>query len=479
LAIKCYLSGIEYRITNKYSIHELAGQPADSTIDVLMVEGSIIPVSHQKVELKDDDVTFFLGYIQTVDAPTYSTTYETDIYSLKVASAETVFTRRLVSGAWRDKYTHEIIADLFSEYISEEGFTLGTISNSDRLYEVYTVPRLKLSDVLQELGDEIGCTAQITPAGVFNFVNRSDFVASTPPEKITKLKKSETGKALKSVQIVSGAKAETSSITRSTTWESDQETFLLGYQVADEPAATINGNPVNFGLIGVDEGSLDKTFLWRYGNNVIILNQGALVKPSNGDIVVVVFKGFYSIEVVVENEELKGQIAAISGTSGKIESLVVDTSITSELDGQATAEGLLNESSAREESVSLECKDVANSKILNVWTLNYPELGVVGDYVIVERTITDFYEEKKVQVKLKNRGFYSRYGTVYNKSTKQINNLSVRADDVVIKSSSFVENMTASDTWLVEQGTLEYYPSSTDLVGPVALELGGFYPSLG
>jgi hypothetical protein len=472
------LSGTEYRITNKYSIRELAGQPSDSSIDVLL-EDNDIPVSHQKVELKEEDVTFFLGFVQTVDAPTYSTTYETDIYSLKVASAETVFTRRLVSGAWRNKYTHEIVADLFSEYISEEGFTLGTISNTDRLYEVYTVPRLKLSDVLQELGDEIGCTAQITPSGVFNFVSRSDFVAATHPEKITKLKKTETGKALKSVQIVAGAKAETSTITRSATWETGQETFLLGYQVADEPDATVNGSPVNFGLIGVDEGSTDKTFLWRYGNNVIILNSSATVKPVAGDIVVVVFKGFYSIEVVVENEALKGEIAAISGTSGKIESLIVDTSITSETDGQATAEGYLNEASAREETISLECHDVASSKILNVWNLNYPDIGVVGDYVIVERTITDFYEEKRVQVKLKNRGFYSRYGTIYNKGTKQINNLSVRADDVVIKSSSFVENMTATDLWLVEQGTIEYYPSSDDIVGPAALELGGFYPSLG
>ena len=479
MAIKCFISGVEYRITDKYSIREQAGQPSTSQLDVL-ADNKPIPKSHQKVELTEDNVRFFMGYILSVDAPTYSTAYETDIYTIQVASPEIVLTRRLIANAWRDKYTHEIVQDIYNEYLTEEGFALGTISTFDRQYSAYVSPRLKLSDILQELGDEVGAVAKIDENGTFSFVTRGWFSVVTPPAKITKLKKSETGQTVRTVQIVSGAKAETSLISRTVTWQADQAEFLAGYQIAAEPAITINGASVNVGVMGVNEGDSNISFLWKYGNNVILVNQGGNITPQAGDTVAFLFRGFYNIEVYAENETLKAEIASLSGTSGKIETMVVDTSITTQTDGHTTADGLLRENSEREETITLECHDLQATKILSEWQLNYPDIGVNGKYIVVERTITDMYDKQRVQVRLKNRGFYARYGTVYNKFQKQINNLSIRADDLVIKTTGIFETTNNQETWHADQSTLLYYPGDgTDLVAPVALELGGFYPGWG
>jgi hypothetical protein len=479
MAISCLISGVEYRITNKYSIREQAGQTSSSSIDVL-AGNKPVPVSHQKVQLFEDAVLFFAGFIISVDSPVYSSVYKDNIYNLQVVNMEAILSRRLVSGAWKNKLTHEIVRSIYDEYLQEEGLTLGTIAEFDRLYLSYVVPRLKASDVMQELGDEIGAIANVSASGVFSFVSRGDFPVVAVPDQITNIKQSENGQTLRSVQILSGAKAETSTLTRGFVWIADQADAVLGYQVAEEPAATINGTPATFGLIGVNEQDTDKTFLWRYGNNVVIVNANATTKPVAGDIVVFVFKGFYSIEVLVENETLKNEIAMMSGTSGKIESVVVDTSVTRQEDGEETANGLLREYGGREETITLDCHDVIASKTLNQWYLNYPELNIVGDYVIVERTITDLYDKKKVSLKLKNKGFYSRYGQVYNKNNRQINNLSVRSDDLVIKQSSFTEQTTTTDTWIIQPATLQYYPGDgTDLCDPVALELGGFHPTMG
>lgn len=475
MEFKCYIAGTEYRVTNKYSIREVAGQPATSSIGVLVYDKPI-PVSHAVVELWDETETtrIFTGFISSVDAPEYSTFYETDIYNLQVNHITSLFTRRLVSEAYQNKYVHEIVQDIFDNYLAEESLTVGTIETFTRQYENYIIPRLKVSDVFSEMCDETGAVAYISNDKKFYFMTKQNFMLINAPAHITKLKKAENGNALKTVQLVSGASEKTSQQTKSIVWATNQTTIELGYQVASEPSATINGNPVNFGVQGIDEGDISKTFMWRFGNNAISLNSNATTKPIAGDLVVVLFEGFYQIEVDATNEALKSTIAAISGTSGKIESVVVDTNIKNTQDGQNVAEGLLTENGVREESVTLVCHDLEASELLNTWRFNYNEKGIIGDYVVIERTIEDFYDKYKISVKLKNSRFNAQYGKVFNKNIKQINNLSIREDEVVIKTSTVSESTTSVDTWQLNNAGVIMYPSGSNLYEPE--NLPGFYP---
>ena len=137
----------------------------------------------------------------------------------------------------------------------------------------------------------------------------------------------------------------------------------------------------------------------------------------------------------------------------------------------------MQEKGIREQTITLQCRDVINSQLLNQWNLNYPELRIVGNFVIVERTITDNYDKYKVQLKLKNRGFYSRYGTVYNKNKKEINNLTIRQDDLVLKQSQIGETVTWSDSWTERQSFMTFTPGTTDIFSPFFID--GITPSGG
>lgn len=474
--LNVFIAGTQYRATSRYSIREQVGQPASSSLEIKL-DDSPFPKTHSKVEIKEDGVNIFVGFIHEIETPVYSSAFETDIVPIQVVSQETIFTRRLVNDVWKDKLTHEIVQDLFDNYIAEEGYTLGTIEEFERLYNLYTVPNLPLSDVLTELGDELGAVAQLTPQGVFNFVSRNSFNEMDAPTHITGLKLSEHGQDLKTIQKVSGAKAETSPQTRSFTWITAQTSLNLGYQLAEEPQVSINASPVGVGIQGVDDDNTTKTFLWKYANNSLALNVNATTKPTAGDIVSVLFKGFYNIEVITENEQLKEEIALISGTSGKIESVVVDTSITTPQDGENVANNLLLEKSQREQSVTLITHDIVNSQLLNAWVINKPGLNINGSFVIVERTITDFYDQYKINLKLKNRGFYSRYGTVFNKNKKEINNLTVRKDDLVLKSASAGETVGWTETIQADQLFMQFTAGTTDIFSPLFFE--GITPSGG
>ena len=475
MELKCYINDVLYRTTTKYQIRELTGQPATSNVTVLLQDNPV-PQSHMKVEIWDETETIriFTGLISSVDTPMFSTFYETELYSLQVNHITSLFTRRLVSEAYQNKYVHEIVQDIFDNYLAEEGITVGEIEEFTRQYENYIIPRLKISDVFSEMCNETGAIAYIDNEKKFYFITKQNFMTVETPEHITKLKMSENGNAIKTVQYVSGASEKTSNQTKSVVWATGQTTVELGYQVAEEPSATINGNPATFGIQGIDDDDTSKTFLWRFDKNAITLNPNATTKPTASDIVVILFKGFYQIEVDSTNESLKNQIAAISGTSGKIESVVIDTNIKNTQDGQNVAEGLLTENSERDKTITLTCHDLEATELMNVWLFDNTDIGIDGQFVVVERTIEDFNDKYIISVKLRNSRYNLQYGTVYNKNQKQINNLSIRQDEVVIKSSTVAESMLSVDTWHLDHSGVIMFPTVTGYYEPV--NLPGFYP---
>ena len=449
MAIKLYISGVEYNFTDSFLIREQSGASASSQIDVSPIGDALPPVSWQSVVMEEDGAPFFYGIIQSVDTPEFVSKYNWLIYPITVLSGESIFNNRLVSESFNGKYTHEIVDYLFDNYLAEENLTKGTISQFQRYYEKYTASRLTLADVLTELGDAVGAVARVSEGKVFSFTSREEFPLVDTPDTVARIKKSETGQTLRTVQYVSGANTETSLQEKSTYWVAEQTEQLVPYQVSELKACTINAVEVGFGLKGVDESDATKTFLWKYGENVIIVNPNATTKPAAGDLVAFQYMGFYSVEIAEENESLKNEIAALSGLSGKIEAVEIDTSITNYADGKNKAADLLSQNDEREETISCTCEDLFASALLNVWHMDFPEIFISGDYVVVERSITVKYDKKHISVKLKNKGFYSRYGTVLNKNDKKINDLSIRVDDVIIKRSGVHERITFTDTYKV------------------------------
>ena len=62
MAIKLFLSGVEYRMTREYEIREQAGASSTSSIDAMIIGSAPEPLSWQWVQLTEDDVPFFLWY---------------------------------------------------------------------------------------------------------------------------------------------------------------------------------------------------------------------------------------------------------------------------------------------------------------------------------------------------------------------------------------------------------------------------------
>jgi len=471
MVIKVLVGTEEYSADDQYSIQQQAGAVSSSNVIVKVLSTQDVPQTFADCTITVDDVPIFWGIIQSVESPEFAGGYEVRKYNLNISSGESIFNNRLVSEACGDMLTHEIVQILFDNYIADEGITLGQISVSTQLYENWNCSFEKLSDVLFELAEDINASFYVSPDKKFYFVTRDAFEQIDAPEKITGLKLEEENGDLRTVQIVTGASEETSTQTEGMFWALDQTVINLGYQIKSVTGISINGIPVGVGKLGVDETDITKTFLYQIGDQSVTLNSNATVQPAEGDNVVILYKGFYEIIVTNTNDSLKSSLIALNGTSGIIEQILTDETIDNFSDADQKATALLNQYGEREQTLSCSCNslDLSDTDLYKIWNFALTDLRITGQYIIVERSLSSFGVDKMwSRIKLKNKNFFSRYGTVLNKKVKKRG-----ADVKVYKQTVIGDTMTNSDSVVFDQGDFVFYPSDY-FIDPMFTDC--FYP---
>ncbi|MHC1623290.1 MAG: hypothetical protein ACXQTR_01715, partial [Candidatus Methanospirareceae archaeon] len=417
-----------------------------------------------------EDVVFF-GVVGIPETPTYTTEFVPDKYTLQIQSANALMRRRTLSEAYQGKTISYIIQDIFTKYIAGEGISLGAISSLDFTYDVYVAQRKYVADVLDELAKPVAATWHIGADKRFYFLAKQDFTAVDAPSHLAEIKKTTSGLDMRTVQIIAGAKAKTATQTQTDVWGSDQKSILVGFRLAEKPAITINGASATVGVKGLNDEP-EYTFLWTYNSDVITLNYNATTKPSSGDTVVIDYIGFFEIEIENQNGAKILEIASLTGTSGRIEKVETDSSIETFTDGSSLADQLLDRYGEVEETITCVTDDIADTDLLTSWTFNLPDIHIVGDYIITERSITRLTETKqRVRLVLKNKNYYTKYGSVYNKYDKNVRRLSVNAKAIIIKTeASYNETLSMGEVW--EQAGIVFYPTASEFIDPVPL----FYP---
>jgi hypothetical protein len=471
MVVTVKIGNVFYDCTDSYSISQQMGAISTTNLDVV---GSPAPVSMQPVQIYVDDVLFWGGIIQTVGTATFSSGKEVQKYRLTIQSWEVVLQNRLASEAYTETmYAHEIVQDLFDKYIAEEGITLGEISTTERTYDTYNFSLSQLSNIIQELCDDIGGSWYISPDREFYFLTPQAFTQIDAPPHITGLQLAEEKGLLRTVQNITGSTEDTGDQTEHATWIANQTTWTLGYPVSEMTGFTINGTTVGFGVLGVDDTDITKTFLYQIGSYIITLNSSATTKPTTGQIAVCVYKGYYDILCTEVNDSLQAEIAALNGTSGKIESVYTDETLENFADADAKAKSLLAQYNEREKKITCRIHDINDSSPLMMWDFDYPELGIVGQFAITERTINSFgVTDTWCSLTLKNKNFFARYGvTLVNKKK------SVGKDIKVYKNSSISDSISISDECTVDNAGLLYYPTSGDYLDPM-IEADNFYPGV-
>jgi hypothetical protein len=420
------------------------------------------------VSISQASTVVFFGVVGIPETPTYTTEFVPNRYSLQIQSANALLYRRTLSEAYQEKTITEIIQDIFTKYIAGEGITLGQISTLDFSYDVYVAQRKYVADVLDELAGPVAATWHIGPDKKFYFLSKTDFASTTAPSHLAEIKKSVSGLDQRTVQIIAGAKARTATQIQTETWGADQKQIIAGFPLAEVPTLTINGTPATVGISGLNDEAT-YTFLWSYSSANVTLNSNATTKPTTGDTVVLSYVGFFEIEIENQSGSKILELAARTGSSGRIEKVETDTSIETFTDGSNLANELLDRYGEADETITCTTDNLGSTDLLTSWTFDLPEINITGDYIITERSITRLTDTKpRVRLVLKNQNYYTKYGAVFNKYDKNVRRLSVNSNAVIIKTEAgWNEVLTFDESW--EQAGLIYYPTVSDFIDPVLL----------
>jgi len=141
----------------------------------------------------------------------------------------------------------------------------------------------------------------------------------------------------RNTQYIVGGVGQTLTQTEIRKGDGNTQAWAMGYDLLTVPTVTVNGTAKVMGIKGVDTG---KDFYWGSGDPVITQDSAA-VKLISTDTLQVVYVGqFPSIVVSANNAQIAYQ-ASIDGSSGIVEDVLSDPTITSVANGLAEASQLL------------------------------------------------------------------------------------------------------------------------------------------
>lgn len=497
--MEVYINSVEYDAEWDFTLCEQAGNKTTSTVSVL-VENQPVPVAGDIIEIQDNGSTIFWGTCGIPKSPKFSTGLETKVYKITCGNANSILSNRIINVAYQNYTVTEIVQDIFTNYVAEEGIALGQISTVDVSLEAYTAKDYNLQTALNELADLVGAVWKIDNDKKFYFLAEADF--PTFPNTISEdfLLGSEMQHTTKdyktrTVQYVSGAKDYTTTQVENYTYTADLKNFVLTFPIASRPSIYVNDVAVpstQIGINGIDDDNPNIVFSFSYNSQVISYKSTTFL--AVGDDVRFEYIGLFDIRVSAYNATKIAEIAELTGTSGLRENVYIATDVASTADALQLAQSLLQqfESATNELTFWLLSSQlyalgmtIDDVDLLTQMSFNLPSINISGDYVITERTLSPAYgnldnvkEKFKVTLKLMNRDYLRSYAETLSDLRRDINQLTIRGDDVVISSVPVDESLQMDEATEPFSQYPHYpvaEPTETQMSIPWGLS-GSFFP---
>ena len=456
MAVECYINKIRYPLVGEVEITEHAAATAESTISV-DIKGLPEPKAQDAVYLFDDNGYLIYGGICGIPtSPAWSSIYTPQVYELTVSSMNNLLTRRFVNKAWTNSSLYDVIMEIYDDIVQAENIALGTVSPAlaDLPKQKYIAPDMTAYDVLNEiaglvggvwniepnrgstlrdyLGEksspllyyagENGVVPPITPYNFydtpifkpfrFTFLVRDDFPQTSAPKSVRDIQKTVESYNMRTVQTVKGATGVSDPQTETFTFDSEEGKVTVSWPVAELPEITVNGQVATVGVVGFDDDDTSKQWLFSNNSCEIQLNDKYEPALTGGETVVVTYRGYFFLRVRLSNAQAIAQAAGQSGTSGIIEDVEENDRYTTASELIAYASNRLYSNAEAETSLTATVDGLDDTDPFTIWSVDWPELHISGDFVVVERTAT-IGNRITVQATLKDKGYLTAYGKTF------------------------------------------------------------------
>lgn len=371
---------------------------------------------YQQVAIFSDGDLLFTGYITQPQEQALQTSAGTFIlmHSISCCDQHFLADKRVISASYHQATCGFIVMDLWQRILAPEGVTIGliydglspatTLFPASTLYpqgNIAPIPDVTFgyATVAQAL-DELVKAASSAGSPYYWQIDEYKrlwfvpYFAVPNPIELTSAQilreqnaaLSRSNPKLRNTQYLIGSQAQTTPQTETRKGDGVTRSWTLGYPLAQVPTVLVNGVPQTVGLKGSDSG---KSFYWSQGDATLTQDQSA-TPLSSSDTLQVTYIGQYPI--VVGTADLGGiqRQATLDGTTGIMEEVEQDTSLSSLDAALSEASQLLSRYSAQALQIQCTTFQGASYRPGQVVTVTLPQHGIVKQSFLVESiTITD------------------------------------------------------------------------------------------
>lgn len=391
---------------NTLRIDDVVESRSTATFHVVDESGTKEYVKGQPVEIYDDDELLFAGVIESSDFDRYSPTSKR-IHYVRAIDWVYLADKRVIAKAYESEYIGDIVRDIVSNILADEGVTIDYIAHSTFLQPAHPVDYpaestvhdgpmisqvafnyVRVSDALDSLAERAGYWWSIDPHKKLFFTHRTAYQA---PFDITLgicergTVKVKNGNSLyRNVQYIRGARDITDPQTETRKGDGEAQSFFTGFKVAKVPTVEVsyNGSPFVVESVGIRGLESGKQWYWSKGENVITQDSSGTPLSAN-DVIKITYQGEFDIIVTSSLPDQISSQAAIDGTSGIVEDVADETSITGRDAAFEAANSKLAKYGRPSKTLSFRTwrKGLRPGMLV---TANLPEYGLHGEQLLIE-----------------------------------------------------------------------------------------------
>lgn len=315
----------------------------------------------QFVAIVDNTGTLiFSGYITSPSAqkPGFQNSL---IWSISCIGREFLAKKRVVQKSYTNQTCGSIARDIFDTILQPEGAYAALIYDGPTISDSQIIPFTidgnvllpqknffcKASDALDQLVTE----ASASGVPYYNAIDQNAGVYFAPYGAVTGPTIDDTlidqnqnpptitwaNPNYRNGQYETGGVAQTSTQTEARKGDSNTTSWPMSFDLASAPTINVDGASKTVGIKGVDSG---KDFYWQQGSPDIVQDSGA-TKLTSSNTLNVSYIGQYPNTSLVYNAAQIAYQASVDGTSGIIEEIDTDQTLTSASNALSKASNLL------------------------------------------------------------------------------------------------------------------------------------------
>lgn len=326
--------------------------------------------------------------------------------------------KRVYTASYTNATCGVIVQDIYTNVLAQEGVTIGYIYDgplpSPTLYpsplllptgNVGLIPSAtfvyaKVSDILDAVVQEAS-TAGVPyfwmidqfkrlyfgPYGTLvnaNVVDGSQIEYVKTPTYVQR-----QNPTYRNTQYILGGTQQTGTITETRVGDSNTASWTMGYAFASMPTVKVNGVTQTVGVKGVNSSGYN--FYWAKGDAVLTQDTGA-AKLTSAQTLTVIYIGQYPGVTASSNAAQIAFQASLDGTSGIIEDVQTDATITSLSTGLIEASALLTRYATQGVQIQFLTSQYgfAPGQLVIV---NLPDHGLLNTQMLIETvSATDQYD---------------------------------------------------------------------------------------